>query len=84
MKLAHMAELLGLPMAPHFSEEIAVQALCATQNAMLLEHLPGSNLHDSGLLTNSFTLQHGYASPPDKPGHGIVFDWEKLEALTSD
>jgi L-alanine-DL-glutamate epimerase-like enolase superfamily enzyme len=78
MKMAHMAELLGLPVAPHFAEEIAVQTSCAARNAILLEHLPGCNLRDSGVLQNSFNIVNGYASPSDKPGHGIVLDWEKL------
>ena len=83
IKLAHMAELLGLPMAPHFSEEIAVQVLCSIRNGIYLEHLPGSNLHDSGMLKNSFILRDGYAIPPERPGHGIEFDLDKLAQFES-
>ena len=81
MKFAQMAEVLGLPMAPHFSEEISVQALCAIRNGMFLEHLPGSNLHDSGFLLRSYSLKDGFGTPPNGAGHGIVFDFEKLEEV---
>lgn len=78
MKYAKLAESLGLPMAPHFAEEISVQVLSAVKNGIFLEHLPGSNLNDSGVLKSSLRFEDGYAIPPDKPGHGIEFDWEKL------
>ncbi|WP_338598927.1 mandelate racemase/muconate lactonizing enzyme family protein [Sulfolobus tengchongensis] len=78
MKYAKLAESLGLPMAPHFGEEISVQVLSAIKNALFLEHLPGSNLNDSGVLKSSLKFEDGYAIPPDKAGHGIEFDWEKL------
>jgi|BEDMetMinimDraft_2_1075160.scaffolds.fasta_scaffold03271_4 L-alanine-DL-glutamate epimerase-like enolase superfamily enzyme len=84
MKYARLAESLGLPMAPHFAEEISVQVLSAIKNAMFLEHLPGSNLHDSGLLKSSLKIEEGFAIPPDSPGHGIEFDWEKMKKYQID
>ncbi|MDT7862744.1 MAG: enolase C-terminal domain-like protein, partial [Saccharolobus sp.] len=78
MKYANLAESLGLPMAPHFAEEISVQVLSVVKNGIFLEHLPGSNLNDSGVLKSSLRFEDGYAIPPAKPGHGIEFDWEKL------
>ncbi|QGA68120.1 mandelate racemase/muconate lactonizing enzyme family protein [Sulfolobus sp. E11-6] len=78
MKYAQLADSLGLPMAPHFGEEISVQVLSAIKNGLFLEHLPGSNLHDSGVLKSSLTFEEGYAIPPNKPGHSIEFNWEKL------
>jgi L-alanine-DL-glutamate epimerase-like enolase superfamily enzyme len=71
-------------MAPHFAEEIAVQTLCAIPNSMFLEHLPGSNLRDSEMLLSSYVLRDGYGLPPDKPGHGIEFNWQKLDDLLLD
>jgi L-alanine-DL-glutamate epimerase-like enolase superfamily enzyme len=78
LKLAHTAELQGLPVAPHFGEEIAVQTLNAVPNALFLEHLRNSNLHDSGVLSSSYRLEGGFAYPPEAPGHGIQFNWEAL------
>jgi hypothetical protein len=28
-------------------------------------------------------IEEGFAIAPDRPGHGIVFDWKGLEALRS-
>ncbi len=84
MKYARMAEALGLPMAPHFGEEISVQVLSAIKNSLFLEHLPGSNLNDSGVLASTLKFEDGYAIPPDKPGHGIEFDWEKISKYEVD
>lgn len=79
MRLSRLAEAFGIKVAPHFAEEIAVQVLCAIDNAIFLEHLPGSNLRDSGLMKDPFRIEKGYAYPGREPGNGINFDWEKLE-----
>ncbi|BBD73434.1 mandelate racemase [Sulfodiicoccus acidiphilus] len=80
MRYAQLADSLGLPVAPHFGEEISVQVLSAVRNAMFLEHLPGSNLNDSGLLRKGLRFEEGYALPPDGPGHGLEFDWDRLKS----
>jgi L-alanine-DL-glutamate epimerase-like enolase superfamily enzyme len=79
MRLANLANSFGMNVAPHFTEEIAIQVLCATPNALFLEHLPGSNLRDSGLMKEPFEIKDGYAYPRKEPGNGIDFKWEKLE-----
>lgn len=79
MRLATLAGSMGTQVAPHFTEEIAIQVLCAAGNSMFLEHLPGSNLRDSGLMKRPFEIRDGYAYPGKEPGSGIDFDWEKLE-----
>ncbi|MDH2905123.1 MAG: mandelate racemase/muconate lactonizing enzyme family protein [Methanomassiliicoccales archaeon] len=79
MRLAGLAASMNIQVAPHFCEEIAIHTLCASDSALFLEHLPGSNLRDSGLLKKQFSISRGIAFPPGDPGHGVLFDWEKME-----
>ena len=79
MRLAQLAKVYGIKTAPHFAEEVAIQALPATENAICLEHLPDSNLRDSGLIKEPFRIYQGCAYPSKKPGNGIDFLWNKLE-----
>jgi L-alanine-DL-glutamate epimerase-like enolase superfamily enzyme len=40
--------------------------------------------HGFGLdayIAEPLKIQDGYALAPDRPGHGIAFDWERLEAI---
>lgn len=79
MKLAVLADSMGIQVSPHFSEEISLHALLAVPNALFLEHLPGSNLRDAGIIRNPFKIERGFAIPNRTPGHGVEFDTKALE-----
>lgn len=75
MKVAAMAEAFQLPIAPHFLMEIQVHLAAAIPNGIFIEFIPQLGQ----VLQEELALKEGYFTPPARPGHGILFDWEKLE-----
>jgi L-alanine-DL-glutamate epimerase-like enolase superfamily enzyme len=74
LKIAHLAQATGRLMAPHFVAELHVHLLCAIPNALILEYLPWFD----ALVCEPLRSQEGYFAPPDRAGHGVVFDVERL------
>lgn len=74
LKIAHLAEAHNLKVAPHFAVELSVHGLCAVPNGLILEDLQGGSLTDLGLLAEPWRVVDGFGVPPDRPGHGFVFD----------
>ena len=77
MKVAHLAELNNLPVTSHGVHDLHVHLLAAVPNASYLE------VHGFGLDTyilEPLQLVDGEAIAPDRPGHGVDFDWSALEA----
>jgi L-alanine-DL-glutamate epimerase-like enolase superfamily enzyme len=75
MKVARLAEAHGLPVTSHGAHEVHVHLLAASPNAAYLE------FHGFGLdqyMAQGLELRNGMAIAPDRPGHGIEFDWERL------
>lgn len=79
MKIAHLADAYFRPIAPHFVMELSVSLLCAVPNSLILEHIKGGSFTEMGVLKHPITVEEGVARPPQIPGHGVVFDFEKLE-----
>jgi L-alanine-DL-glutamate epimerase-like enolase superfamily enzyme len=78
MKVAHLAEAFNLPVTSHGAHDITVHCLAAVPNRSYLE------AHGFGLdrfLAHPLEIRDGFAIAPDRPGHGVEFDWEGLEAL---
>lgn len=77
MKVAHLAEAHNLPVTSHGVHDLHVHLLAAVPNKNYLE------VHGFGLerfIADPLTIVDGLATAPDRPGHGIVFDWAGLEA----
>ena len=74
LKIAHLAQAANLPMAPHFVAELHLHLLCAVPNALILEYLPWFD----ALVEEPLRSVDGLFAPPDRPGHGVTFDVEKL------
>jgi L-alanine-DL-glutamate epimerase-like enolase superfamily enzyme len=75
MKVAHLAEAHGLPVTSHGAHDVHVHLLAAAPNAAYLE------VHGFGLekyMAHELQIENGMAIAPDRPGHGIEFDWEAL------
>ena len=54
-----------------------VHLLAACPNTAYLEwHAFGLDRY----MANPLTVVEGYTTAPDRPGHGIEFDWEMLRA----
>ncbi|MBM6579364.1 mandelate racemase/muconate lactonizing enzyme family protein [Microvirga sp. BT689] len=78
MKIAHLAEAFNLPVTSHGAHDVTVHLLAACPNRSYLE------AHGFGLeryIAEPLTIQDGFALAPDRPGHGIAFDWKGLEKI---
>ena len=78
IKIAHLAEAFGLPVTSHGAHDITVHLLAAVPNRSYLE------AHGFGLdryIAEPLVLREGCAIAPERPGHGIRFDWRALEAI---
>jgi L-alanine-DL-glutamate epimerase-like enolase superfamily enzyme len=78
LKIAHLAEAFNLPVTSHGAHDVTVHLLAALPNRSYLE------AHGFGLdryIAEPMRLDDGYAIAPDRPGHGIAFDWKGLSAL---
>ena len=75
MKVAHLAEAYNLPVTSHGAHDVTVHLLAACPNRSYLE------AHGFGLdryIAEPLVLEAGNAIAPERPGHGITFDWKGL------
>jgi L-alanine-DL-glutamate epimerase-like enolase superfamily enzyme len=78
IKIAHLAEAFNLPVTSNGAHDITVELLAAVPNRSYLE------VHGFGLerfLMHPFDLAEGFATAPERPGHGVEFDWRGLETM---
>ena len=78
MKIAHVAEAFNLPLTSHGAHDVTVHLLAAVPNASYLE------AHGFGLerfIAEPLAIEDGCAVAPERPGHGISFDWKALERV---
>jgi L-alanine-DL-glutamate epimerase-like enolase superfamily enzyme len=78
MKIAHLAEAFNLPVTSHGAHDVTVHLLAACPNRSYLE------AHGFGLeryIEHPLVIKEGMAIAPDRPGHGIAFDWSGLDAI---
>jgi L-alanine-DL-glutamate epimerase-like enolase superfamily enzyme len=75
MKIAAMAEAFQISVAPHFLMEIQLHLAAATPNGIFVEYIPQLGPY----LEEEFKLEGGCLVAPARPGHGILFAWDKLE-----
>lgn len=78
MKVARLAEAFNLPVTSHGAHDVTVHLLAACPNRSYLE------AHGFGLdayVAEPLRLKDGMAVAPERPGHGIVFDWQGLDAI---
>jgi len=78
MKIAHLAESFNLPLTSHGAHDVTVHLLAAVPNRFYLE------AHGFGLerfVAHPLEIVEGHAIAPDRPGHGVDFDWDALGAL---
>lgn len=78
MKIAHLAEAFSLPVTSHGAHDVTVHLLAAAPNRSYLE------AHGFGLdryIAAPLRIEDGCAIAPDRPGHGVEFDWAGLEKI---
>lgn len=77
LKVARLAEAHNRPVTTHGVHDLHVHLLAAVPNASYLE------AHGFGLeayIHEPLAIEDGWAIAPERPGHGVAFDWDKLEA----
>ncbi len=75
MRVARLAHASNLPVTSHGLHELHLHLLSAVPNPSFLE------VHGFGLerfMTDTPALEDGVMVPPDRPGHGVDFDWDAL------
>lgn len=78
MKITHLAEAFNLPVTSHGAHDVTVHLLAACPNRSYLE------AHGFGLeryIAEPLRIEDGVAVAPERPGHGIEFDWKGLEKI---
>ena len=78
MKVCHLAESFNLPVTSHGAHDITVHLLAAAPNRSYLE------AHGFGLdryIAEPLRIEEGCAIAPERPGHGVTFDWKALEGV---
>ena len=78
MKVAQVAEANNLPVTSHGVHDLHVHLLAAVPNRSYLE------VHGFGLdrfIESPLGIADGAALAPDRPGHGVAFDWAELDRL---
>lgn len=84
LEIASLARVWGRPMAPHFMLELSGQLLCCIPNGLVLEDVEGGSFRELGILAEDVGVEGGVFTPPERPGHGIVFDRERLSRHATD
>ena len=78
MKVAHLAEAFNLPVTSHGAHDVTVHLLAACPNRSFLEtHGFGINNY----IAEPMRIEDGKAVAPERPGHGVAFDWKRLDAV---
>jgi L-alanine-DL-glutamate epimerase-like enolase superfamily enzyme len=78
MKIAALAECNNLKITSHGVHDLHVHLLAAVPNKSYLE------VHGFGLeryIADPLSIEEGFATAPETPGHGVVFDWKALEGM---
>jgi L-alanine-DL-glutamate epimerase-like enolase superfamily enzyme len=78
MKVAHLAEAFNLPVTSHGAHDVTVHLLAAAPNRSYLE------AHGFGLerfIAEPLRIEEGFAVAPERPGHGVEFDWTALASV---
>jgi len=78
MKVCHLAEAFNLPVTSHGAHDLTVHCLAAVPNRSYLE------AHGFGLerfIAEPLRIEGGAAVAPERPGHGIAFDWKALDSV---
>jgi L-alanine-DL-glutamate epimerase-like enolase superfamily enzyme len=78
LRVARLAESHNLPVTSHGVHDLHVHLLGGIPNASYLE------VHGFGLdrfIESPLQISEGLAKAPDRPGHGVAFDFDALSSL---
>lgn len=70
LRVATVADAFNVSISPHFLPELHVHLAAAARSCTYVEHFP---LIDE-LLEETLAVDGGVVFPPDRPGHGLLWD----------
>lgn len=76
-KICALAEARNLPVTSHGAHDITVHLLAAAPNRTYME-MHGFSL--DRFLADPLRVVDGHVTTPERPGHGMELDWDRLEA----
>jgi len=79
LKVAAMAQAANLVTSPHGALELSLHLAAAVPRCDKIENIFGVSLYELGVTTRETPIVGGRATPPDSPGHGVVFDGPALQ-----
>jgi mandelate racemase len=71
---AALADVAGIPLSSHLYPELSVHLLAASPTAHWLEYVDWAG----PILAEPLRVVDGHATPPDRPGNGLVWDDEAV------
>jgi L-alanine-DL-glutamate epimerase-like enolase superfamily enzyme len=77
LKTAHLAESFNVAVCPHFLMELHVALTCAVAGGRWVEHIPQLE----AIVTEPMRIDEGKALPSERPGLGLEWDWQAIEAM---
>lgn len=78
-KVAALAEARNLRLTSHGVHDLTVHAMAAAPHRTFME-AHGFGLED--YIAHPMEIVDGFTVAPDRPGHGVAFDFERLAALS--
>ena len=75
LRVAEMCRRRGLPVSSHGMQELHVSLMSAMPHA---GHMEMHSFPIDRYTIRPLTIENGFVTPPDFPGCGVVFHWEKL------
>ena len=79
-RIAAIADVYGVAMAPHWFHDLHVHLVAATPNAKWVEFFHDDQvLNFRRLITNQLTITNGRIGLPNKPGLGLDFDEDAVD-----
>jgi L-alanine-DL-glutamate epimerase-like enolase superfamily enzyme len=67
IKIVHMGQVAGKPIAPHHMMESTIQVACGVMSSGPIEYMPWV----SGAFSEPMRIEDGQMFPPQKPGLGL-------------
>jgi L-alanine-DL-glutamate epimerase-like enolase superfamily enzyme len=74
-RISAIAEAGSAYLSPHFLPELSIHLAASVPNCPYVEHFPTLD----EVLLETIEIRDGRAVPPERPGHGLLFDPDALE-----
>ncbi len=79
LKIAHLCEAWGRPVAPHYISELSIHLVCGVSNGIILEDVTGGSFAELGMVASPLTVVNGMDHPSQSvAGHGIHFNTDAI------